>query len=67
MKNQEAQDRASKLGLSAWIAEAIAVGQEKSEVVEVKCIGFASAEVAIAQGESWEEALAEATRIIFSA
>jgi hypothetical protein len=30
-------------------------------------VGFASAELAIAQGESWEEILAEATRIIFSA
>ncbi|TMQ72152.1 MAG: hypothetical protein E6K80_03465 [Candidatus Eisenbacteria bacterium] len=67
MTMQEAKDRAAQLGLSAWIAEAVAVGQEKSEVVEVMCVGFATAELAIAESESWEEALNEAVRIIFSA
>jgi hypothetical protein len=67
MTNQQAQDRAAQMGMSAWIAEAIAVSQDKSEVVEVKCVGFATAEVAIAQAPSWDEAFEEAVRIIFSA
>ena len=66
MTNQQAQDRAALMGMSAWIAEAIAVGQA-SNLVEVKCVGFATAEVAIAQAPSWDEAFEEAVRIIFSA
>jgi hypothetical protein len=67
MTMQEAQERASRLGLSAWIGEAVVVGRESSEIVEIMCIGFVSADLAIAEGESWEEALQAATRIIFSA
>jgi hypothetical protein len=67
MTMQEAQDRASRLGLSAWIGEAVAIGRDSSEIVEIMCIGFVSADLAIAEGESWEEALQAATRIIFSA
>ena len=67
MTMQEAQNRASRLGLSAWIGEAVAVGRDSSEIVEIMCIGFVSADLPIAEGESWEEALHAATRIIFSA
>jgi len=61
---QEAQKRARKLGLSTWVVEAIAVGP-KSRSVDVMCVGFASIGMALAQGETWEEALEEAERIIF--
>lgn len=67
MTTQEAQDRASRMGLSVWITEAVAVGKDSSATVELMCVGFASAELAIAEAESWEEALDEATRIIFRA
>ena len=67
MTTHEAQERANRMGLSVWIAEAIAVGKESSTTVELKCVGFASAELAIAEAESWEEALEEAARIIFRA
>jgi len=64
MTRQEAQKRARKLGLSTWVVEAIAVGP-KSRSVDVMCVGFASIGMALAQGETWEEALEEAERIIF--
>src|SRR6185503_12610376 len=48
MTMQEAQDRASRLGLSAWIGEAVAVGRDSSEIVEIMCIGFVSADLPIA-------------------
>ena len=67
MTHQEAQDRASRLGLSAWVAEAVVVGRDSSETVEIMCVGFFSAGLAIAEGESWEEALEAAADIIFTA
>jgi hypothetical protein len=67
MTDREAQDRATKLGLSAWVAEAVAVGRDRSETVELRCVGFVSAGLAIAEAETWEEALDQAARIIFRA
>lgn len=67
MTTQEAQAEANRLGLSTWITEAVAVGRDSSETVEIMCVGFASAELAIAEAESWEGALEMARRIIFSA
>ena len=64
MTRQEAHKRARKLGLSTWVVEAIAVGS-KSRAVDVMCVGFASLGLALAEGETWEEALDEAQRIIF--
>ena len=64
MTRQEAQERAKKLGLSTWVVEAIAVGP-KSTTVPVRCVGFASVGVAIAEGETWEEAFEKAMKIIF--
>lgn len=66
MTFQEAKKRASKLGLSAWVVEGVAAG-ETSGVVEMKCVGFASADLPIAEAETWDEALRRATRLIFSA
>ncbi|HET7904711.1 MAG TPA: hypothetical protein VFM17_09125 [Candidatus Eisenbacteria bacterium] len=64
MTREDAQARATRLGLSTWVVQAIAVGP-KSRSVDVMCIGFASVEVPIAEAETWEEAFEEVTRIIF--
>jgi len=67
MTTREATRRAKRLGLSAWIAQASAVGGgEAGESVEVKCVGFANLELPLGEGETWEEAFQRATRIIFS-
>ena len=66
MTSQAAREAAAKLGLSAWITRATAVG-EASDIVEMKCVGFASAEFALGEAETWDEALDQATRLIFSA
>ena len=64
MTRQEAQERAGKLGLSTWVVEAIAVGQ-KSQAIDVMCVGFASVGIPIAEGENWDEALEKTVKIIF--
>ena len=66
MTFQEAKKRASKLGLSAWVVEVVATG-DASGTVEMKRIGFASADLPLAEADTWEEALKRATRLIFSA
>jgi hypothetical protein len=66
MTTREATRRAKRLGLSAWIAQASAVGGETGESVEVKCVGFANLELPLGEGETWEEAFQRATRIIFA-
>lgn len=65
MTRQEAQERATKLGLSTWVVEAIAVGPN-SKTVPVRCVGFASVGVAIAEGETWEEAFEKTMKVIFT-
>jgi hypothetical protein len=55
------------LGLSAWIEETVEVGQETSGATEQKCVGFLTANVAMARAETWDAALGQAMRIIFSA
>ena len=65
MTRQEAQTRAERLGLSTWVVEAIGVGP-KSKTVPVRCVGFASVGVAIAEGETWEEALEKTMKVIFA-
>ena len=66
MTHQEAEEKAARLGMSAWITRAVAVGRN-SEVVDLMCVGFASIDFPVAEGESWEEALDKAARIIFAA
>ncbi len=66
MTIQEAQERAARLGLSAWMVQAVAVG-EKSHTVDLMCVGFASIELPLAEAETWEEALSETARVIFGA
>jgi hypothetical protein len=68
MKTREAQEQAARLGLGAWIAQAVAVGKDGSELlVERKCVGFQSADFALAEGETWGEVFAEVEHIIFGA
>jgi hypothetical protein len=66
MNRNEAQMSAAKLGLSTWIVQAIAVGPT-SEAVPLKCVGFADVDLPLGEAETWEEALAEAARVVFSA
>jgi len=66
MTNQEARERAARLGLSTWTVQAVAVG-ETSHTVDLMCVGFASIELPLAEAETWEEALSEAARVIFGA
>lgn len=66
MKHREARERAARLGLSVWVLQPAASGG-REETPPLKCIGFASVGVPIAEAETWDEALAKAIRIIFSA
>ena len=67
MSTHEAQERAAKLGLSAWTVEVIVVGREAAEPADHKYVGFAGIDFPIAEGETWEKALSDVTRIIFAA
>ncbi|HEY3217119.1 MAG TPA: hypothetical protein VGK93_11570 [Candidatus Eisenbacteria bacterium] len=66
MTPNEAQQRATKLGLSTWMAQAAVVGSE-SATITLKCVGFASIPFTLGEAETWEDALGRATQIIFSA
>jgi hypothetical protein len=66
MTTKEAQKRAAKLGLSAWVVQAVATG-EASDTVPLKRVGFASIDFPLAEADTWEEALRRAIRIIFTA
>jgi hypothetical protein len=66
MTTQQAQDRAARLGLSTWMAQTVAAG-DSSETIALKCVGFASIQVALGEAETWEDAFSHATRVIFSA
>jgi len=68
MTTQQAQESAAQLGLSVWVAQATVVTQEnREEVVDLMCVGFWSAELPIAEAETWDEAMAETLRIVFGA
>ena len=66
MNRSEAQASAARLGLSTWIVQAIAVGPS-SDAVPLKCVGFADIDLPLGEGETWEEALQDAARVVFSA
>jgi hypothetical protein len=66
MTAKEAKERAAKLGLSAWVVQAVAAG-DASESVPLKRVGFASIDFPLAEAETWDEALSRTLRIIFSA
>jgi len=66
MVTREIHDRAARLGLSAWVTYGIAAGKPGRErMLELKCVGFSSADFALAEGETWNEVFEEAARIIF--
>ena len=68
MKTREAQELAARLGLSAWVSQVVAAGEEGNEaVVELKCVGFSSADFPRAEAETWREAFDGAFRIAFGA
>jgi len=68
MTMEQVQERAMRLGLSAWVRQAIAASDQGHEgALELKCVGFASADFALAEGETWKQVFDEATRIIFGA
>ncbi len=67
MTQEQAQMRAARLGLSIWEVEAVMVGREESETVRLKCCGFAALDLPLGEGETWEDAVQQATRIIFAA
>ena len=66
MTNREAEDRASKLGLTAWVVQAVVVGPH-AHTVDLKCLGFASIEFPLAEAETWEEAFLLVEKTIFKA
>lgn len=65
MTRREAQERATKLGLSAWVTEVVTAG-EASQGTGTKCVGFASIDYPLAEAETWDEAFSVLTRLIFS-
>lgn len=66
LTHEEAKAIAARMGLSTWVVEAVAVGP-RSHTVELMCVGFASVDVAIAEAETWEEALQQTMKIVFGA
>jgi hypothetical protein len=66
MTYHEAQERATKLGLSAWVSQAVTAG-EVAGASGTKCVGFASIEFPLAESENWAETFSILTRLIFSA
>jgi hypothetical protein len=64
MTREQAKKRAALLGMSVWQTEAIQVGPD-SAAVDLMCVGFASLGLALAEGETWEEAFDQITRIVF--
>lgn len=66
MTFKEAQERATKLGLSAWVSQAVTAG-DVAGATGTKCVGFSSIEFPLAESETWEEAFRIVTRLIFSA
>lgn len=66
MTQQQAESHAARLGLSIWEVEAVVVGREASRTVALKCCGFASVDLTLGEGETWEEAFEQARRVIFS-
>ena len=65
MVTREIRDRAARLGLSAWVTYAIAATRDGRErMLELKCVGFSSADLALAEGETWSEVFDEAALVL---
>lgn len=67
MTAQQAIDRAARLGLSTWVAQASVIGGNSGDTCDLKCVGFADLGLPLGEGETWEEAFTRATRLIYSA
>ncbi len=63
MTKKEAEDRATELGLSAWVTQAVAVGRT-SRTIDLFCVGFASIDLPLGEAESWEEAFDIVNKIV---
>jgi hypothetical protein len=66
MTMNEASERAARLGLSAWVSQVDVVAGRGAQLT-VKCVGFGNLEVAVGEGETWDEAFGRATNLIFAA
>jgi hypothetical protein len=66
MTNKEAEGRASRLGLAAWVVQAVVVGPH-SHTVDLMCVGFASIDFPLAEAKTWEEAFLHVEKMIFQA
>jgi hypothetical protein len=66
MTYKEAQERATKLGLSAWVSQAVLAG-DVAGATGTKCVGFSSIDFPLAESENWAETFSILTRLIFSA
>ena len=67
MTEREAREAAARLGLSTWVVEVIAVGRDNSHPLCLKCVGFEQLDLPLGEAERWEDAFAQAARLIFSA
>ncbi len=67
MNEREAQERAALLGLSAWVTEVVAATTDGGVAQRLYHVGFESIDLALAEGETWEWALARALDLIYSA
>ena len=66
MTYTEAQERAAKLGLSAWVSQAVLAGSVAG-ATGTKCVGYSSIDFPLAESENWAETFSILTRLIFSA
>jgi hypothetical protein len=68
MMLKEVRERAARLGLTAWVTYAIGVTEDGNQkTLELKCVGFSSADFVLGEGDTWDAAFDEAARIIFGA
>ncbi len=67
MNEREAQERAALLGLSAWVTEVVAATTCGGVTQRLCHVGFKSIDLALAEGETWEWALARTLDLIYSA
>jgi hypothetical protein len=66
MTTQQAEQLAARMGMSAWIGRAMVVGGTDEQSIEVKRVGFADIDLAMGEGETWDDAFDRATQMIFA-
>lgn len=67
MKDNEVKERATALGLSAWVTEVVAVTTSGPVTQRLYHVGFQSIDLVLGEGETWEWALGRAMDLIFRA